>query len=205
MNDDMSDPLSNSVRNRKRLTLIALMALFLSPVLAAWLWTPDTFRNRGELIDPPQPLVNVPMISPDGSDVDLTNLFGRWTYVFFVEAGCDESCKQLADAVERVRLSQGKNEKRVRLMVITLSPDALSSVDEIRLIMPKTIVLGVNAAEKEQLLPQFMSSGEAAALQSGSVFLVDPMGNLMMSYPAKADPTDLRKDISRLLRASRIG
>ena len=205
MNDDMSDPLSNSVRNRKRLTLIALMALFLSPVLAAWLWTPDTFRNRGELIDPPQPLVNVPMISPDGSDVDLTNLFGRWTYVFFVEAGCDESCKQLADAVERVRLSQGKNEKRVRLMVITLSPDALSSVDEIRLIMPKTIVLGVNAAEKEQLLPQFMSSGEAPALQSGSVFLVDPMGNLMMSYPAKADPTDLRKDISRLLRASRIG
>ena len=181
------------------------MALFLSPVLAAWLWTPDTFRNRGELIDPPQPLVNVPMISPDGSDVDLTNLFGRWTYVFFVEAGCDESCKQLADAVERVRLSQGKNEKRVRLMVITLSPDALSSVDEIRLIMPKTIVLGVNAAEKEQLLPQFMSSGEASALQSGSVFLVDPMGNLMMSYPAKADPTDLRKDISRLLRASRIG
>jgi len=205
MNDDMSDPLSNSVRNRKRLTLIALMALFLSPVLAAWLWTPDTFRNRGELIDPPQPLVNVPMISPDGSDVDLTNLFGRWTYVFFVEAGCDESCKQLADAVERVRLSQGKNEKRVRLMVITLSPDALSSVDEIRLIMPKTIVLGVNAAEKEQLLPQFMSSGEASALQSGSVFLVDPMGNLMMSYPAKVDPTDLRKDISRLLRASRIG
>ena len=205
MNDDMSDPLSNSVRNRKRLTLIALMALFLSPVLAAWLWTPDTFRNRGELIDPPQPLVNVPMISPDGSDVDLTNLFGRWTYVFFVEAGCDESCKQLADAVERVRLSQGKNEKRVRLMVITLSPDALSSVDEIRLIMPKTIVLGVNAADKEQLLPQFMSSGEASALQSGSVFLVDPMGNLMMSYPAKADPTDLRKDISRLLRASRIG
>lgn len=201
----MSDPLSNSVRNRKRLTLIALMALFLSPVLAAWLWTPDTFRNRGELIDPPQPLVNVPMISPDGSDVDLTNLFGHWTYVFFVEAGCDESCKQLADAVERVRLSQGKNEKRVRLMVITLSPDALSSVDEIRLIMPKTIVLGVNAAEKEQLLPQFMSSGEASALQSGSVFLVDPMGNLMMSYPAKADPTDLRKDISRLLRASRIG
>ncbi|RPG01167.1 MAG: hypothetical protein CBC11_005425 [Proteobacteria bacterium TMED51] len=201
----MSDPLSNSVRNRKRLTLIALMALFLSPVLAAWLWTPDTFRNRGELIDPPQPLVNVPMISPDGSDVDLTNLFGRWTYVFFVEAGCDESCKQLADAVERVRLSQGKNEKRVRLMVITLSPDALSSVDEIRLIMPKTIVLGVNAADKEQLLPQFMSSGEASALQSGSIFLVDPMGNLMMSYPAKADPTDLRKDISRLLRASRIG
>ena len=205
MNDGMSDPLSNSVRNRKRLTLIALMALFLSPVLAAWLWTPDTFRNRGELIDPPQPLVNVPMISPDGSDVDLTNLFGRWTYVFFVEAGCDESCKQLADAVERVRLSQGKNEKRVRLMVITLSPNALPSLEEIRLSMPKTIVLGVNETEKEQLLRQFIPGGGGSAAPSGGIFLIDPMGNLMMSYPATADPTDLRKDISRLLRASRIG
>ena len=201
----MSDPLSDSVRNRKRLTLIALMALFLSPVLAAWLWTPDTFRNRGELIDPPQPLVNVAMISPDGRDVDLTNLFGRWTYVFFVEAGCDESCKQLADAVERVRLSQGKNEKRVRLMVITLSPDALPSLEEIRLSMPKTIVLGVNETEKEQLLRQFIPGGGGSAAPSGGIFLIDPMGNLMMSYPATADPTDLRKDISRLLRASRIG
>ena len=201
----MSDPLFDSVRNRKRLTLIALMVLFLSPVIAAWLWTPDTFRNRGKLIDPPRPLVNVPMISPDGSHVDLATFFGRWTYVFFVEAGCDESCKQLADAVERVRLSQGKNEKRVRLMVVTLSPDALSSLDEMRLIMPKTIVLGVSASEQEQLLPQFMPNKGESVLQSGSVFLVDPMGNLMMSYPATADPTDLRKDISRLLRASRIG
>ena len=205
MNDDMSDPLFDSVRNRKRLTLIALMVLFLSPVIAAWLWTPDTFRNRGKLIDPPRPLVNVPMISPDGSHVDLATFFGRWTYVFFVEAGCDESCKQLADAVERVRLSQGKNEKRVRLMVVTLSPDALSSLDEMRLIMPKTIVLGVSASEQEQLLPQFMPNKGESVLQSGSVFLVDPRGNLMMSYPATADPTDLRKDISRLLRASRIG
>ena len=205
MNDRMSGPLSRSVRNRKRLTLIALMALFLSPVIAAWLWTPDTFRNRGELIDPPRPLVNVQMISVDGNNVDLATLFGRWTYVFFVEAVCDQSCKQLTDAIERVRLSQGKNEKRVRLMVITLNPDSLSSLEEIRLIMPKTIVLGVSASRKEQLLRQFMLQGGESMPQSGSVFLVDPRGNLMMNYPANTDPTDLRKDISRLLRASRVG
>jgi cytochrome oxidase Cu insertion factor (SCO1/SenC/PrrC family) len=205
MNDGISDPLSRSVRNRKRLTLVALMALFLSPVIAAWLWTPDTFRNRGELIDPPRPLVNVQMISADGNNVDLATLFGRWTYVFFVATGCDESCKQLADAIERVRLSQGKNEKRVRLMVVTLNPDSLSSLEEIRLIMPKTIVLGVSASKKKQLLRQFMLQGGESMPQSDSVFLVDPMGNLMMNYPVNTDPTDLRKDISRLLRASRIG
>ena len=71
--------------------------------------------------------------------------------------------------------------------------------------MPKTIVLGVNASEKKQLLRQFMLQGGESMPQSGSVFLVDPMGNLMMNYPVNTDPTDLRKDIGRLLRASRIG
>ena len=90
-------------------------------------------------------------------------------------------------------------------MVITLSPDAFPSLEEIRLSMPKTIVLGVNETEKEQLLRQFIPGGGGSAAPSGGIFLIDPMGNLMMSYPATADPTDLRKDISRLLRASRIG
>jgi hypothetical protein len=37
------------------------------------------------------------------------------------------------------------------------------------------------------------------------IYLLDPPGNLMMSYPIDADPADLGKGIGRLLRASRIG
>jgi hypothetical protein len=39
----------------------------------------------------------------------------------------------------------------------------------------------------------------------GRVYIVDPLGNLMMSYPSDAGPGDLYDDLRRLLRVSRIG
>ena len=205
MNDPNPGPVSRTTQNRNRWMLIALMALFLSPVIAAWLWKPDTFRNRGDLIDPPRPLANVQMISPDGGSVDLNSFFGRWTYLFFVGDDCNDSCKQLSDAIGRVRLSQGKNDKRIRLIVVTLNPDSLPSLSQIRLVMPQTVVLAVDASKREKLLSQFAPRTDELTQQPSKIFLVDPLGNLMMSYPVQSEATDLRKDISRLLRASRIG
>ena len=205
MNDPNPGPVSRTTQSRKRWMLIALMALFLSPVVAAWLWKPDAFRNRGDLIDPPRPLTNVQMIAPDGSSVDLNTFFGRWTYLFFVDADCNDSCEQLSDAIERVRLSQGKNNKRIRLIVVTLNPDSLPSLSEIRVAMPQTVVLALELSKRERFLSQFISQTGALTQQPSKIFLVDPLGNLMMSYPVQSEATDLRKDISRLLRASRIG
>jgi len=37
------------------------------------------------------------------------------------------------------------------------------------------------------------------------IYLVDPLGNLMMRYPRDPDPAKLLKDLQRLLRYSRIG
>jgi hypothetical protein len=35
--------------------------------------------------------------------------------------------------------------------------------------------------------------------------MIDPLGNLMMRFPKNADPNKIKKDISKLLRASAIG
>jgi hypothetical protein len=37
------------------------------------------------------------------------------------------------------------------------------------------------------------------------VFLIDPLGNLMLWYENGFDPYDLDKDLKHLLRASQIG
>ena len=205
MNDPNPDPVSRTTQRRKRWMLIALMALFLSPVVAAWLWQPAAFRNQGDLIDPPRPLTNVQMIAADGSSVDLNTFYGRWTYLFFVDDECNDSYMKLSDSIERVRLSQGKNNKRIRLIVVTLNPDSLPSLSEIRVAMPQTVVLALESSKRERFLSQFISQTGALTQQPSKIFLVDPLGNLMMSYPVQSEATDLRKDISRLLRASRIG
>jgi len=67
------------------------------------------------------------------------------------------------------------------------------------------VVLGVSAEEKDSLVSQFLLDSGSPLTGELRIYLVDPLGNLMMSYPIDADPSDLSKDIGRLLRASRIG
>ena len=40
---------------------------------------------------------------------------------------------------------------------------------------------------------------------SDHIYLVDPLGNLMMRFPADPNPSRMKKDLIRLLKASRIG
>ena len=44
-----------------------------------------------------------------------------------------------------------------------------------------------------------------AGAQTDHIYLVDPLGNLVLRYPRDADPSRIRKDIERLLKVSRIG
>ena len=45
----------------------------------------------------------------------------------------------------------------------------------------------------------------AAPPEAGRIYLLDPLGHLMMSYPPAIDPNDIRKDLARLMRVSRVG
>jgi cytochrome oxidase Cu insertion factor (SCO1/SenC/PrrC family) len=46
---------------------------------------------------------------------------------------------------------------------------------------------------------------EDSVYQSDRIYIIDPAGNLVMSYPADADPSYMKKDIKRLLKVSQIG
>lgn len=205
MTDSNDQSEGAAARNRKRWILIALLVLFISPVVAGWLWTPTSFRNRGTLIEPPRPLVSVPLLAPESNRMELESVLGRWTYVLFIEGQCESSCLQWASGIERVRLSQGKNEKRIQLLIVTLDPNALDSLAALREEAPDLITLAIAPQESQALLSQFQTNGSGPREILELIYLVDPIGNLMMTYPRQSDPSDLRKDIGRLLRASRIG
>ena len=42
-------------------------------------------------------------------------------------------------------------------------------------------------------------------MKTGYLYLVDPLGNVMMSYNPKQSPKDIYSDLTRLLKASKIG
>ena len=203
--DQQENSIPKGKSKRQRWLLLALLAVFLAPAIAPWLWTPDSFRNKGDLVEPPRALSSVVLASADGASVELKSLFGKWTYVYFISGACDAQCQQVIGSLERVRIAQGKNARRLRLLLIPLLPEQLSAVSQVRLDLPEAVVLGVSAEEKDSLVSQFLLDSGSPLTGELRIYLVDPLGNLMMSYPIDADPSDLSKDIGRLLRASHIG
>jgi len=174
-------------RGRAQLALLALF--FAAPFALAWLaywldWAPGATSNYGELITPPRPIPGAP----------LGALRGRWVLVSFDAAGCDAYCEKKLYFMRQMRRAQGKDQDRVeRLWVLT---DGAAPRAELLAAIEGTRI------ERAGALPaQFPAAGAL----TDHIYVVDPLGNLMMRFPRDPDPKQMIRDLQRLLKTSRIG
>lgn len=189
-------------RRMGRWILVALFALFFAPLLIAMAWyalapgyAPPPSPN-GELIDPPRPLEAFSARSADGATVDLESLRGRWQLVHVIPGACGGACRERLYHTRQVHDALGEDRVRVvRLAVVEGGAAALAGVLDRH---PRLRVLP--AAEAVGLVRQ-LPGGKG----SGSVFVVDPLGNLMMRFPPSLAPDAMLDDLEKLLKLSRIG
>lgn len=181
-----------------RRTLLLLAAVCALPVLASYFTyyviQPGKRMNYGQLVEP-RPLPAAPLAGLDGKPFALESLRGRWVMVAVDASACDERCRAKLYAMRQVRSAQGKEMDRVeRLWLVTdagtPAPELLSAHDGMR------VARGAAA-----LLPALPAEGAPAA----HVWVVDPLGNVMMRYPENPDARRMVKDFERLLKYSRIG
>ena len=171
---------------RNKLLLIG--AVCVAPVLAGWVlylshWTPRDSGNYGELI-PPRPL----------SAPALDALRGKWALVAFDDAACDPYCEKKLYFMRQVRKAQGKEFERVeRLWVLT---DAAT---------PRAELLAAIEGTRIVRLKNIGGAGDFPGYPSRHIYVIDPLGNLMMRFPQDPDPSRMVKDLQRLLKSSRIG
>ena len=182
---------------RSLLTLWLVLAACVLPFVAAtamfYLAPPQGRMNYGELINPSL-MPDLAVANLDGSQFRLASLRGKWTMVQVDEGRCGALCRDKLYKMRQIRLTQGKNMDRVQRLWL-LSDD--SAVEESVLRdYQGTIVLRATA----DVLKAFPASGSAPQ----HLWLVDPLGNIMLRYPADADPSRMKNDLSRLLRVSRI-
>jgi len=164
---------------RNKVLLVGIVCV--APVLAGWAlylsgWRPVETGNYGELI-PPRPLSGAPFDA----------LRGKWVLVTFDAAACDAYCEKKLYFMRQVRRAQGKDMDRVeRLWAVT---DGGKPRPELLAAIEGTHVVRFND-------PSFSAD---------HVYVVDPLGNLMLRFPRDPDPSKMLKDLQRLLRYSRIG
>ena len=162
-------------------------------------------------------LRNLDTSDPRAKLDDLQDFRGRWLIVRVGPSDCGQDCQKALWVMRQVRLTTGRDRDRVeRLWLVTDNrrPDQAAMAD-----YEGTWALGVSSDSLQavwQSPPLGMpSSGSPEAIgptnslnplsPETSFWLVDPLGNLMMRFPKDPDPAKMKKDIIRLLKASRIG
>jgi cytochrome oxidase Cu insertion factor (SCO1/SenC/PrrC family) len=196
---------------RQRLKLLLIFFLFALPLLSAVIWhlnidrwRPGTTTNYGALIAPARPIAPFDMLGLDGAHITQDFLRGKWTLVYIGAAACEAACRGNLYKMRQVRLALNEKMERVqRLWVLSDAPNAAPSPGLLSE-HPGLAVAKPGTAELEHFMIQFNHPGDPPA-GPDRIYLIDPLGNLMMQYPADADPKGLLKDLQRLLITSWVG
>ena len=203
----MSESVNPSGARRK---ILLLAALFMLPVVIAYAlyfsgWRPVSFGNHGELVQPARPIADVALSLLDGKEIRFSALRGKWALITFSAAECASSCERNLVKMRQVIAAQGQEAERIQSVLImkeARTRDWLNSA--IKDYPGMRVVIGPPQAV-EALARQFALPAGNPLDNLNRIYLVDPLGNFMMSYPAEADGNGMRKDLGRLLRVSRIG
>ena len=187
-----------------------LVLLFLVPPVAAFVlfysdFRPSSGANYGQLINPAQPITDVLLATPDGREFKFSDLRQKWVLLYLGSPKCGEACSDNLYKIQQVRLAQGKNTERVISVCIVPEQVLQSEIDNISSEYPGILLLLAHPDVFVELVDQFVDGMEAALQRSERVYIVDPLGNLMMKYDAGAEPSGMRKDLKRLLKLSQIG
>jgi hypothetical protein len=190
---------------RGRLKLYLVVAICAAPVIASYVAyyfvRPEARSNYGALVDPQRPMPALRLQTLDGRPFDAATLRGRWLMLMVAGGECPAACVDRLYHLRQVRLTTGKDRDRVER--VWLIPDAAPLPTAVIRAYDGTEMLRADPKELERWLPP--APGEPSDAYADHIYVVDPLGNLMMRFPRDADPNRTKTDLSKLLRASRIG
>lgn len=195
---------TNDQQRKGRWKLFAVIAICASPLIASYLTyyviKPEGRTNYGALIDPrafPIPAA-LGTTSLDGKPAGLSDFKGKWIMMQVADAECQEPCRKRLHDMRQLRLAQGKDMDRIERVWLVTDDKPLETV--LMREYDGTHMLRARAEAVKSWLP-----ADAEAAPSEHIYMIDPLGNLMMRFPKDANPNKMKKDIAKLLKASRIG
>jgi hypothetical protein len=197
----------NAHDRRQRRILIGLALLFFAPLgLSFYLyygknWHPGGRVNAGELIAPPRPLPSMalPLLGLGAGETTPQFLKGKWTLLYVQPGHCDDECRRRLYDTRQVRLALDREMNRVQRVFIGDSD--CCDLQELKAAHPDLILIRASPADEPllALLPK------GAAAVNTRVYLIDPLGNVMMLYAPDVKSKGMLEDMKRLLRLSSIG
>ena len=202
----------SSYLNKGRKQLLLLMAFFAAPILVAVIAFntvmedgPGNTKNKGDLVSPARPLIDVVLKDVNNNDFKFSDMKKTWVMIYIGNSSCDEACKNSLYNMRQSRLAQKGEHKRIKRLYISTSGKAKQSLVNVLKEHPGLKFVSGDVAAIKDVLKQFVLKNKPSAGSAQRLYLVDPLGNLMMSYEKGFDPKGIVKDLEILLKISRIG
>ena len=192
------------MQQRGRKVFMLMLVFFIVPIIVVILmfklnWKPSG-SSLGELVTPPR-LLNTPTtLETDDTKVIAPELWKEKWSIVYVAATCEKACLEKLHDMRQLHVSLYKDIERTQRVLITTASD----VSKIKRDYPDLIVINQPVSDVDNLSQQFQINGDNVS-SGNRLYLVDPLGHLMMSYQPSVPLADVRKDITRLLRYSWAG
>jgi hypothetical protein len=202
----------------QRLTLIGIALLFFGPLVIAtlmqsdwWDYRPVGMRNAGLLVQPPVPLPTIAGAISTGQSQIAVPLQAHWTLLYQVNGNCALDCINDVTRLRQLHKATGRHIDRIRVVLLRgeLFPDDMSS--ELKIIYPQFQLLQDSDGQTAKRL---QTASERALRDAGNkqlngtepgwIWLLDPLGNVMLAYIPGQGSSDIRKDLKRLLTYSKV-
>lgn len=197
-------------RPRSLTPVIGIFLICLAPVVFAVLayYFPSlglrsTVRTHyGTLIEPQRPIPDgLVLHDEEGRAVDLNTLKGKWLLISAGPGACPQDCVEKLFVLRNSHASQGRNVDRVLRLWLVTDDAPISPIRDKAYRGTQAFRVEPDAVE-DWLVPD-AADRDAALLQR--MWIVDPLGHLMMSFPDTENPEGVRDDIRQLLKNSRVG
>ena len=189
--------------NSSRLKFLFIVLIFVIPFIYSYILINKKnvekelpTSNYGQFVTPIVSINNISYIDSFDNKINSNSLNGKWTLIHYIDKYCDAPCLNNIYLLRQINIALGKDMNRVRrMLLINLSDHNTASIQKK---YPHLLIVKSKLNKLHDVIKGIKSD-------TTNIFIVDPMGNIVLKYNQDFNGKKFLKDLKKLLKLSRIG
>lgn len=176
-----------------RLQLVMLLLLVIGPMALATamfygrFWIPEGRSYHGEMVAGQLSLAGLGVSSATGKG---------WQLLVSAPRDCADDCQQLIYLARQIHIGLGREASRANHALALANPLPLELGERLQREYPQMQRYQLEPEAYRKVVPDD---------RGPQLWIVDPLGNLVLRYPAGSNGKDILNDLRQLLKISNIG